>query len=145
MEPSDVFSGFLTEKNGKYIVNFLISEITTELLDIQDKMYKKAAELFANDLYDELVNSDILNDKSIFCNQMLPGSTRENPLRDKNFLLWSLIPYIAAMSGEKLIDSTITFEEVATIRPDGAHNIFHASIVRDEQWHYVQMVKHKLS
>jgi len=123
--------GFLTEKNGKYIVNFLISEITTELLDIQDKMYKKAAELFANDLYDELVNSDILNDKSIFCNQMLPGSTRENPLRDKNFLLWSLIPYIAACSGEKLIENTISFEEVATIRPDGAHNICYAMVVPD--------------
>jgi len=124
--------GFLTEKNGKYLVNFLISEITTELLDIQDKMYKKAASLFANDLYDELVYSDILNDKSIFCNRMLPGSTRENPLRDKNFLLWSLIPYIAACSGEKLMENTISFDEVATIRPDGAHNICYAMIVPDD-------------
>ena len=123
--------GFLTEKNGKYIVNFLITEITTEFLDIQDKMYKKAADLFANDLYDELVNSDILNSKSILCNQMLPGSTRENPQRDKNFLLWSLIPYIAACSGEKLIENTISFEEVATIRPDGAHNICYAMVVPD--------------
>jgi len=63
---------------------------------------------------------------------MLPNSTQEKPLGDKNFLLWSLIPYIAAMSGEKLMDSTITFEEVATIRPDGAHNIAHAAVVPEE-------------
>ena len=124
--------GFLTEKNGKYIVNFLISEITTELLDIQDKMYKKAASLFANDLYDELVNSDVLNDESILCNKVLPGSTEENPLRDKNFLLWSLIPYIAACSGENLMENTISFDEVATIRPDGAHNICYAMIVPND-------------
>ena len=124
--------GFLTEKNGKYIVNFLISEITTELLDIQDKMYKKAANLFANDLYDELVNSDVLNDESILCNKMLPCSTEENPLRDKNFLLWSLIPYIAACSGENLMENTISFDEVATIRPDGAHNICYAMIVPND-------------
>ena len=123
---------FLTEKNGKYIVNFLISEITTELLDIQDKMYKKAANLFANDLYDELVNSDVLNDESILCNKMLPCSTEENPLRDKNFLLWSLIPYIAACSGENLMENTISFDEVATIRPDGAHNICYAMIVPND-------------
>ena len=78
------------------------------------------------------MNSGILDDEAIFCNQMLQGSSNENPLRDKNFLLWSLIPYIAAMSGEKLIDSTITFEEVATIRPDGAHNIAHATVVPND-------------
>ena len=30
------------------------------------------------------------------------------------------------------MDESISFEEVATIRPDGAHNIFHASVVSDE-------------
>ena len=53
-------------------------------------MYKKAAGLFANELYDELVNSEILDDENILCNKMLQDSTKENPLRDKNFLLWSL-------------------------------------------------------
>ena len=124
--------GFLKQSHDKYIVNFIISEPTVELLTMQDEMYKKAAGLFANELYDELMNSGILDDENIFCNQMLSNSTREKPLRDKNFLLWSLIPYIAAMSGEKLIDNTITFEEVATIRPDGAHNIAHATVVADE-------------
>ena len=124
--------GFLKRTGDKYIVNFIISEPTPELLTMQDVMYKKAAGLFANELYDELMNSGILDDEAIFCNQMLQGSSNENPLRDKNFLLWSLIPYIAAMSGEKLIDSTITFEEVATIRPDGAHNIAHATVVPND-------------
>ncbi len=30
------------------------------------------------------------------------------------------------------MDESISFEEVATIRPDGAHNIYHASVVPDE-------------
>ena len=121
--------GFLKQVGDKYIVNFIISEPTAELLTMQDAMYKKAAGVFANELYEELMSSGILDDENIFCNQMLQGSTKENPLRDKNFLLWSLIPYIAAMSGKKLMDNTITFEEVATIRPDGAHNIAYASVV----------------
>ena len=124
--------GFLRTKKDRYIVNFIISEPTAELLTMQNDMYKRAAELFANDLYDELMNSGILDDERIFCNYMLPGSTRGNPQRDKNFLLWSLVPYIAAWSGEKLMDESISFEEVATIRPDGAHNICHATVEPDD-------------
>lgn len=120
---------FLNEQKGKYIVNFIISEPTAELLTMQNEMYKKVAGLFANELYDELINSDILDEESIFCNHVLPGSTPESQLRDKNFLLWTLIPYIAACSGEKLMDNKISFEEVATIRPDGGYNICHASVV----------------
>ena len=124
--------GFLQVQKDKYIVNFIINEPTAELLTMQNDMYKRAAELFANDLYDELIKSGLLDDKRILCNHMLHGSTRENPLRDKNFLLWSLIPYIAAWSGEKLMDEGISFEEVATIRPDGAHNICHVAVVPDD-------------
>ena len=121
--------GFLMQTGDRYIVNFIISEPTAELLTMQDTMYKKAAGLFANELYDELMNSGILDDENIFCNKMLPDSTSETPRKDKNFLLWSLTPYIAAMSGEQLMDSAISFEEVATIRPDGANNIAHATVV----------------
>jgi hypothetical protein len=124
--------GFLKQTGDQYIVNFIISEPTSELLTMQDAMYKKAAGLFANELYDELTKSGILDDENIFCNQMCQGSTKEKKLRDKNFLLWSFIPYIAAMSGEKLMDNSITFEEVATIRPDGAYNMVHATIVGDD-------------
>ena len=109
--------GFLKQTGDKYIVNFIISEPTAELLTIQDTMYKKAAGLFANELYDELISSVILDDPDILC---------EN--KDRNFLLWSILPYIAAKSGESLIEDKISFEEVATNRPDGAQNITYASI-----------------
>ena len=125
--------GFLQAQKDKYIVNFIISEPTAELLILQDTMYKRAAELFANDLYDELISSGILDDPDILCSQTdEPISLTESPKADRNFILWTLIPYIAAWSGEKLMDESISFEEVATIRPDGAHNIYHASVVPDE-------------
>ena len=125
--------GFLQAQKEKYIVNFIISEPTAELLILQDTMYKRAAELFANDLYDELISSGILDDPDILCSQTdEPISLTESPKADRNFILWTLIPYIAAWSGENLMDESISFEEVATIRPDGAHNIYHASVVPDE-------------
>ena len=125
--------GFLQVQKDKYIVNFIISEPTAELLTMQNAMYKHAAELFANDLYDELTSSGILDDPDIWCGQTdAPISLTESPKADRNFVLWSLIPYIAAWSGEKLMDESISFDEVATIRPDGAHNICHAAVVPDD-------------
>ena len=125
--------GFLQLQKDKYIVNFIISEPPAELLTMQNDMYKRAAELFANNLYDELTSSGILDDPDICCGQTdAPISLGESPKADHHFILWSLIPYIAAWSGEKLRDERISFEEVATIRPDGAHNIFHASVVPEE-------------
>ena len=125
--------GFLQAQKDKYIINFIISEPTAELLTMQNDMYKRAAELFANDLYDELTSSGILDDPDIWCGQTdAPISLTESPKADRNFILWSLIPYIAAWSGEKLMDESISFEEVATIRPDGAHNICHAAVVPDD-------------
>ena len=125
--------GFLQAQKDKYIVNFIISEPTAELLTMQNDMYKRAAELFANDLYDELISSGVLDDPDIWCGQTdQPISLTGSPKADRNFILWSLIPYVAAGAGEKLMDKRISFEEVATIRPDGAHNILHASVVPDE-------------
>ena len=57
--------GFLQAQKDKYIINFIISEPTAELLTMQNDMYKRAAELFANDLYDELTSSGILDDPDI--------------------------------------------------------------------------------
>ncbi len=125
--------GFLQRKQDQYILNFVISEPTAELLVMQNNMYKHAAELFANDLYDELISSGILDDPDIICHQTdEPISLTTSPEVDRNFLLWTLIPYIAAWSGEGLMEDRIDFEEVATIRPDGAQNIVHASVVPDE-------------
>ncbi|MBQ7780269.1 MAG: sigma-70 family RNA polymerase sigma factor [Clostridia bacterium] len=125
--------GFLQAKKDKYVAGFIINEPTAELLTIQNEMYKRAAELFANDLYDELTSSGILDDPDIWCGQTdAPISLTESPKADRNFILWSLIPYIAASSGEKLFNDGISFEDVATLRPDGAHNIVHASVISDE-------------
>jgi len=125
--------GFLQAQKDKYIVNFIISEPTAELLTVKDTMYRRAAGLFANDLYDELTASGILDDPDIRCGQTdQPVTLTGSPRADRNFILWTLIPYIAACSGETLMDERISFEEVATLRPDGAHNIFHASVMPDE-------------
>ena len=124
--------GFLKKQNGKYIVNFIISEPTAELLTMQDSMYKKAAYLYANELYNELIASGLIDHPDIWCGQTdKPITLTECHRGDKNFILWALIPYITAESGEKLVKDRISFEEVATIRPDGAHNIAHASVVPD--------------
>lgn len=125
--------GFLRMQKEKYMADFIINEPKEELLIMVDEMYKKAANLFANDLYEELMSSGILDDTDILCTQSdAPVSLDVTPRADKNFLLWSLIPYITAWSGEKLRDKRITFEEVATIRPDGSQNIFQATVLPDK-------------
>lgn len=126
--------GLLKQHKDKFIANFIIEEPTSELLVMKDKMYKRAAGLFANELYDELMSSGILDDNGIVCGQTDGEITLgKQPKADKNFILWSLIPFIAAWSGEELMDKSISFDEVATIRPDGGHNIYHAS-VETEKW-----------
>ena len=112
--------GFLIKQGDKYLSNVLISEPTAEINALHDKMYKQAAELFANDLFDELINSDYLND--VKCDVYKDGK------RDINYLLWALIPYISAMSGEKGMENAVSFEEAATPRPDGGNYICCASV-----------------
>lgn len=121
--------GFLLEQRGKYIANFIINEPDTELLALQHQMYHRAAELFANELFDSLTSGGLLDDPDIWCCQSDGPLTLDGDSKaDRNFLLWTLIPYIAAEAGKQQMDRTISFEEVATIRPDGAKNIFHASV-----------------
>lgn len=121
--------GFLTEKCGKYLCNILLYEPSNELIELKDKMYSRAAELFANELLGELTNSGILKDSRIICDQTDDPVTFKHVERaDENFILWSLIPYITALSGEGLMDKSISFDEVATIRPDGGYNLCSASV-----------------
>ena len=56
----------------------------------------------------------------------------QGPPKDRNFFLWALIPYIAALSGEALMDRTVSFEQAATLRPDGGHNLCYASVLNPE-------------
>ena len=112
--------GFLTENKGKYRCNILLDDPTNELISLHDEMYREAAKLFANELMKELTSSGILKDERISCGQTdQPISLTESPRADDNFILWSLVPYIAALSGESLMNKSISFEEVATVRPDG--------------------------
>lgn len=125
--------GLLKKTKDGYIVNFIISEPTRELLVMQDAMYKKAAAGFAAELYDELTASGLPGDSRILCRQSgEPVSLTSEPPRDENFILWTLIPYIIAQSGEETFAEKIPFDSVATIRPDGGHNIIHAAVVDDD-------------
>ncbi len=121
--------GLLTKIGDKYLCNILLDESTEELNRIHDKMYSQAADIFANELFDELTSSGILDDTKIWGGSTEPFTFTYDPPKDKNFMLWTLIPYIAAMSGSQLMDNEISFEEAATARPDGGCNICYASII----------------
>ncbi|MCI9448700.1 MAG: sigma-70 family RNA polymerase sigma factor [Clostridiales bacterium] len=116
--------GFLIKQGNKYISNILIDEPTDELVKLHDEIYERGAEIFANELFDTLIKSSILDDKSI-------KGGKFNGIRNKNFLMWSLIPYIAAVSGGELYaaEASISFEDAATMRPDGGFNICDASVL----------------
>lgn len=123
--------GFLIKDGAKYLCNILLEEPTRELVRLRDEMYERAAALAAPALYDELSRSPLLDDESMLvCSRMIDVQNGK-PVweRDKNFMLWALIPYIAACSGEKLIENEISFEEAATLRPDGGQNICYASVL----------------
>ena len=113
--------GFLKRKGEKYLANFLLEEPDGDFMRLEHETYEAAAELFADDLYTRLTESGILDSPEI------AGRWK----KDRNFLLWALIPYIAACSGENLREKGISFEEAATDRKDGGTNIFYAQ-VREE-------------
>ena len=121
--------GFLLKQKDKYIANFIMDESSEELLTMQNRMYAEAAKEYADNLYEALMASGLLDDPAILCHQTDGDiSMTEDIPKDKNFLLWSLIPYITANAGKNLLNVKITRDEVATIRPDGGNNIFRATI-----------------
>lgn len=103
---------FLTKDGNKYFSSVLIDEPTGEIVAKHDEMYTSAAKLFANELFDQLERTEFIRHSDM----------------DFNFLMWSVIPYIAALSGEAIMDTSISFNEVATIRPDGGVNICYATV-----------------
>ncbi|MGN0492019.1 MAG: RNA polymerase sigma factor, partial [Acutalibacteraceae bacterium] len=122
--------GFLIDKNGKYLGNILLDEQTEEINSLHNEMYEKVAYIFANELFDKLINSNILDDeKTVVCNRIIAVESGLPVFeRDKNFMMWSLIPYITASSGEGLISNPVDFDEVAVLRPDGGKNICYAAV-----------------
>jgi len=121
--------GLLTKIGDKYLCNILLEESTTELNRLHDQIYLKAADIVANELFDELMHSGILDDDRIWGGSTEPFTFTYDPPKDKNFMLWALIPYIACISGSQLMEESISFEEAADTRPDGGENICYAQII----------------
>ena len=118
--------GYLLKKGEKYLANMLIEEAdekSEEISHLHEKVYDKAAKIFANELFDELINCGILDNDKI----------ESGHKADNNYLLWALIPYIAANSDTEDFQENIKFEEVATIRPDGAHDIANVTIQSNKE------------
>lgn len=123
--------GYLLFSDGKYLCNIMLNIPTKKIVDETEKLYSKASEIFANELYDELVNSEILESDEIA--GAVKTLTLDTQIRqDKNFILWALIPYIASKSGLELLDKGLSFDDVASYRPDGSKNICWATILHPE-------------
>ena len=120
--------GFLLKRGEGYLCNILLEETTKEMVQMREELFEKSAKLLANDLFDALSASDLLEDKALWGGITGPITMTETPPKDRNFLLWALIPYILCFCNEKT-RKKITFEEVATIRPDGGQNTAHASVL----------------
>ena len=110
--------GFLKKKGDRYLADFLLEEPDMDFLRLESDTYKAAAELFADELYTRLTESGIMDSPAITSKWKA----------DRNFLLWALIPYIAACSRESQQEMKISFDEAATVRKDGGTNIFYAQV-----------------
>lgn len=121
--------GFLLKKGDKYIANIIIDEVDEEIIRLHDAMYSHATALFADELFDGLTESGLLKDDRILGGKYGEVTMTTDPPKDENFLMWSLIPYITACSGRHLYKETVPFDEAATLRPDGGHNICSADVL----------------
>ena len=121
--------GFLLKKSDTFISNIIPDETDEKIIKLHDEMYEKATALCAEDLFDALSDSALLKDDRILGGRYGKISMTTDPPKDENFLLWSLIPYIIANSGKSLYQEKVSFEEAATIRPDGGHNICSADVL----------------
>ncbi len=122
--------GFLLKKGDRFISNILIDEADAEIIRLHDDMYEKATVMVADELFDALSDSGLLRDTRIAGGKYGRVTMTDDPPRDENLLLWSLIPYVIAESGMQLYRETVSFEAAATLRPDGGHNICSADVLR---------------
>ena len=126
--------GLLTRQKEKYLVNFLIAEQKRDFLLLQDETYRKAASSFANALYGELLSDGVLEDPALICLQSDdPIALSASPRADRNFIQWSVIPYVTACSERTRTGDGDSKEEVATIRPDGGRNIVYATVTEERR------------
>ncbi len=123
--------GFLIKQGNGYLSNVLIDEPDTETNVLHDRMYSKAAELFANELYDQLTQQ-LTREKETGILDAVKCDVQKDGKRDINYIFWALIPYIAALSGENGMENTVSFGEAATLRPDGGCYISSAVVNNPE-------------
>lgn len=118
---------FLRNVNNKYLVNFLIKEPTSKTLELLDKLYKETTKDFSIELFNNLMNSKLLDNENLICNKL-----DELGNRNYNYILWSLIPYIITNSYTPLNEEKIKFEEVATHRLDGSYAYFSVDVLNSD-------------
>lgn len=122
---------YLLKDSDRYLCNILIDEPDEETIMLENKMYESVAQVFANELFDELMKLNLLNCDGILGGYVgIPFFEKESP-RDLNLILWALIPYIASFSGSENLENSISFEQAATYRADGAHNICWATVLNE--------------
>lgn len=115
--------GYLTERNGRYRCEVLLTEYTDTLVDLFDRMHGQAAALIAPALYHALDKTDLWSVPEMYtgAKQTEVGSC------DRNFALWALIPWCIANSQA---EKAIPFADVATLRADGGRSIVHAGFAQ---------------
>lgn len=122
---------FLVKKGDKYLCNILLEEISNKIVRMNDEMYRKAADLIAPELYDAIIESGIIDSGNIWGGRFGEETLADVSRKDENFIMWSLFPYAAALSGEHLMEQSISFDEAAPVRPDGGQFICTASVYAD--------------
>lgn len=120
---------YLLKDGDRYLCNILIDEPNEETVMLENKMYESVAEIFANELFDELMKLNLLNCDGILGGYVGMPSLEKESQRDLNLILWALIPYIASFSGADELEHSVSFEKAATYRADGAHNICWATVL----------------
>lgn len=128
-------NAFMLKRSKGYVANVLIDIPTTESNRQISEVYEKAADMFATELFDALTAGVEADAEGVYSGctfeitQTTPAEGRGKmtaTLADLNFALWALVPYTIARSGKP--GSAVTFEEAATIRPDGGVNICNCSV-----------------
>lgn len=119
--------GYLSERGGRYRCELLLTEINDELIHLFEHMLAEAAKRIAPALYDALTNSGLWSVFSIHPGAKANAGLFRDEAHDRSFALWALIPWCIANAQA---DKAISFEEAATLRADGGHNIVCAGFAR---------------
>lgn len=120
---------YVLKDGDEYLCNILIDEPNEEIVQLENEMYDTVSKIFANELFDELSKLNLLNCDGILGGHVGTPSLENEGGRDLNLILWALIPYIVSFSGSEELEHNVSFEQAATYRTDGAHNICWANVI----------------